>query len=112
MLEGKSFDVDLPHTWNNLDGQDGANGYLRTKGVYTKTLDAVSGVCYLEVLAANSVAEVELNGEKLCRHEGGYSAFWVELTGKLNAPTKLRISVDNSLSDAVYPTMADFTFCG
>ena len=112
MLEGKSFDVDLPHTWNNLDGQDGANGYLRTKGVYTKTLDAVSGVCYLEVLAANSVAEVELNGEKLCRHEGGYSAFWVELTGKLNAPAKLRISVDNSPSDAVYPTMADFTFYG
>lgn len=112
MLDGKSFDVDLPHTWNNLDGQDGANGYLRTKGVYTKTLDAVSGVCYLEVLAANSVAEVELNGEKLCRHEGGYSAFWVELTGKLNAPAKLRISVDNSPSDAVYPTMADFTFYG
>ena len=111
-LDGKTYDVDLPHTWNNIDGQDGTNGYLRTKGVYSKTLDPREGVCYLEVLAANSVAEVYLDGVKLCSHEGGYSAFWTELTGKLGRQAKLEIAVDNSPDDAVYPTMADFTFYG
>ena len=34
-LEGKAFAaVDLPHTWNNLDGQDGGNDYHRGIGTY------------------------------------------------------------------------------
>ena len=111
-LEGKTFEVDLPHTWNNIDGQDGKDGYLRTKAVYSKTLAPRAGVCYLEVLAANSVAEVFLDGAKLCTHEGGYSAFWTDLTGMSEKGGKLEISVDNSPNEAVYPTMADFTFYG
>ena len=111
-LEGKTFEVDLPHTWNNIDGQDGKDGYLRTKAVYSKTLAPRAGVCYLEVLAANSVAEVFLDGAKLCTHEGGYSAFWTDLTGMSGKGGKLEISVDNSPNEAVYPTMADFTFYG
>lgn len=111
-LEGKTFEVDLPHTWNNIDGQDGKDGYLRTKAVYSKTLAPRAGVCYLEVLAANSVAEVFLDGAKLCTHEGGYSAFWTDLTGMSEKGSKLEISVDNSPNEAVYPTMADFTFYG
>ena len=111
-LEGKTFEVDLPHTWNNIDGQDGKDGYLRTKAVYSKTLAPRAGVCYLEVLAANSVAEVFLDGAKLCTHEGGYSAFWTDLTGMSEKGGKLEISVDNSSNEAVYPTMADFTFYG
>ena len=111
-LEGKTFEVDLPHTWNNIDGQDGKDGYLRTKAVYSKTLAPQAGVCYLEVLAANSVAEVFIDGAKLCTHEGGYSAFWTDLTGMSEKGGKLEISVDNSPNEAVYPTMADFTFYG
>ena len=111
-LEGKTFEVDLPHTWNNIDGQDGKDGYLRTKAVYSKTLAPRAGVCYLEVLAANSVAEVFLDGAKLCTHEGGYSAFWTDLSGMSEKGGKLEISVDNSPNEAVYPTMADFTFYG
>ena len=111
-LEGKTFEVDLPHTWNNIDGQDGKDGYLRTKAVYSKTLAPRAGVCYLEVLAANSVAEVFLDGATLCTHEGGYSAFWTDLTGMSEKGGKLEISVDNSPNEAVYPTMADFTFYG
>ena len=111
-LDGRTYDVDLPHTWNAIDGQDGKDGYLRTRGVYSKTLEPQNGVCYLEVRAANSVAEVRLDGEKLCSHEGGYSAFWTELTGRLKKAAKLEIAVDNSPNEAVYPTMADFTFYG
>jgi beta-galactosidase len=29
VLKRKSSNVNLPHTWNNLDGQDGGNDYWR-----------------------------------------------------------------------------------
>ena len=37
-LDGKTETVNLPHTWNAFDGQDGTNGYLRTKATYSKEL--------------------------------------------------------------------------
>ena len=111
-LNGVGYDVVLPHTWNNLDGQGAEDTYLRTRGVYSRRLDAYKGVCYLEVEAANSVAEVYIDGQKILRHAGGYSAFWTELTGKIGNGAKLEIAVDNSPADEVYPTMADFTFYG
>ena len=30
--------VNLPHTWNNLDGQDGGNDYKRGTGWYLKKI--------------------------------------------------------------------------
>lgn len=112
-IDGKTVPVTLPHTWNAYDGQDGANGYLRTRGVYSRTLEPTDGIVYLKVEGANSVAEVILNGEKLYEHAGGYSAFFVPLTGKLiREENLLEIAVDNSANESVYPTMADFTFYG
>ena len=32
--DGKTATVDLPHTWNNLDGQDGGNDYRRGTCTY------------------------------------------------------------------------------
>ena len=33
--KGEEFEtVSLPHTWNNLDGQDGGGDYWRGEGVY------------------------------------------------------------------------------
>lgn len=32
--------VDLPHTWNGTDGQDGGNDYYRGKCAYAKALTA------------------------------------------------------------------------
>ena len=37
-LDVKTETVNLPHTWNAFDGQDGTNGYLRTKATYSKEL--------------------------------------------------------------------------
>ena len=31
--------VNLPHTWNGIDGQDGGNDYLRTVASYFKTIE-------------------------------------------------------------------------
>lgn len=105
--------VDLPHTWNNLDGQDGTNGYVRDCATYRKQLEGTDGTVFLEVLAANSVAKVFVNGVEAARHRGGYSAFYVDLTGRLvRAQNELVIEVSNAADEAVYPTMADFTFYG
>lgn len=39
--EGKEAElVNLPHTWNSVDGQDGGDDYFRGKGVYEKTFAA------------------------------------------------------------------------
>lgn len=108
--------VDLPHTWNGNDGQDGGNDYYRGKCFYVKTLnrgDLPEGPCvYLELNGANSSAEVYLNGKKLAVHHGGYSTFRVNLTADLQAENVLAVAVDNSPNDSVYPQMADFTFYG
>lgn len=66
---------------------------------------------WLEPQGAAHTAEVFLNGEKLCRHEGGYSTFRVKLE-PLQEENTLVVSVDNSDNDRVYPQKADFTFYG
>ena len=57
-------------------------------------------------------AEIYLNGEKISRHEGGYSTFRVEITERLEEENTLVVSVDNSNNTTVYPQTADFTFYG
>lgn len=110
---GKEISVNLPHTWNNLDGQDGKDGYYRGLGRYKKVLGQADGNVYLDINGANSVCKVYLNNEVLAVHKGGYSSFRVNLTGKLNNnENNLIVDVDNSLDDEIYPAMADFTFYG
>ena len=35
--EGEEF-IDLPHTWNAVDGQDGGNDYFRGACLYVKNI--------------------------------------------------------------------------
>ena len=107
--------VTLPHTWNNLDGQDGGNDYYRGKCTYRKTIlkkDLPLGEeHYLEINGANLSSVVYLNGDKLKNHDGGYSTYRVRLKD-LRDENILEVTVDNSPSDRVYPQTADFTFYG
>ena len=108
--------VTLPHTWNAIDGQDGGNDYYRGTCLYRKSFErpALSDGerVWLEFDGAAHTAEVSLNGKKLTRHEGGYSAFRVDITDAVNEDNLLEVSVDNSDNAAVYPQKADFTFYG
>ncbi len=107
--------VTLPHTWNAADGQDGGNDYYRGTCWYVRELSAEETAgerLFLEVNGAAMTAEVYLNGEKLARHEGGYSCFRVELTEKRKEKNLLEISVSNEENTTVYPQKADFTFYG
>ncbi len=107
-------EVTLPHTWNTPD----TDGSCRFRGtsVYKKHFSLPSlkaeECLFLELNGAAMTAEVFLNGKKLCRHEGGYSTFRVDLTGELMEENNLVITVDNSENETVYPQQADFTFYG
>ena len=108
--------VNLPHTWNAIDGQDGGNDYYRGTCCYAKELTKEdlpdADRYYLELRGANSSADVFVNGTKLAHHDGGYSTWRVDITDSLTDNNIIAITVDNSENDRVYPQMADFTFYG
>ncbi|MBQ7289136.1 MAG: DUF4982 domain-containing protein, partial [Clostridia bacterium] len=108
--------VNLPHSWNAIDGQDGENDYFRGTAYYAKKLskaDLPETDCYyLELRGANSSADVYINGQHLAHHDGGYSTWRVNVTDALVAENLLVIAVDNAPNEQVYPQMADFTFYG
>ena len=108
--------VNLPHSWNAIDGQDGGNDYYRGTGYYAKQLNKYelpkAEKHYLEINGANSSADVYVNGQHLAHHDGGYSTWRVDITEQLKEENLLVIAVDNSANDRVYPQVADFTFYG
>ena len=108
--------VNLPHTWNAIDGQDGGNDLYRGTAFYAKELEKSelpeADLYYLELCGANSSASVYVNGRKLASHDGGYSTWRVNITDALKAKNLIVIEVDNSVNDTVYPQHADFTFYG
>lgn len=107
--------VNLPHTWNGTDGQDGGNDYYRGTCYYVKQLSLADfgdeDEYYLQFDAVNSSAKVYFNGELVAQHDGGYSAFRAKL-GNIQESNLLVVAADNSPNDYVYPQTADFTFYG
>lgn len=114
--DGSEHSVDLPHTWNGDDGQDGGNDYYRGACTYIKHLKkpdfSANGSVYMEFKGVNVSATVYINGEKVCYHDGGYSTFRCNITPYLKDENLIKVEVDNSKNDRVYPQVADFTFYG
>ena len=108
--------VNVPHTWNALDGQDGGADYYRGTCWYLKNLGKITlaenEVAYLEFEGVQSIVYLYFNGKKVAHHEGGFSTWRVNITDLLNDDNEIILSVDNSENDYVYPQMADFTFYG
>lgn len=108
--------VDLPHTWNAIDGQDGGNDYYRGTCIYEKSVekpefDSDERV-YLQFRGVNASATVFLNDEMIGNHNNGYATFRMDVTEKLKEENRIRVEVDNSKNQKVYPQVADFTFYG
>ena len=115
--DGVETRVDVPHTWNAIDGQDGGNDYYRGDCVYRKVFprpafDPAGERVYLEFHGVNASAKVTLNGAQVMTHDGGYSTFRADVTDHLKDENELAVHVDNSVNDRVYPQKADFTFYG
>ena len=108
--------VIIPHTWNNIDGQDGGNDLYRGTAFYAKELEKMdlpkADRYFLEIQGANSSAILYINGKKLANHDGGYSTWRVDITDALEDKNLFVFEVDNSQNDRVYPQNADFTFYG
>ena len=113
-----AYFVNVPHSWNAIDGQDGAGDFHRGLCYYVKSLsfeDLPEGEkLFLEIQGANASADLYVGGKHLCHHDGGYSTWRVDVTEQINrtGDTLIVIGVDNSPSDSVYPQVADFTFYG
>lgn len=109
-------ELNLPHTWNGEDGQDGGNDYDRRTCYYWKTLKRsdlpAAAVVYLEFEGVNSSADVYVNGKYAAHHDGGYSTWRVNITENLQDHNDILVAVDNTPNQHVYPQMADFTFYG
>ena len=115
--DGTTTTVDLPHTWNARDGQDGGNDYWRGTCIYrtrfaAPQLNTASQQVWIQFDGVNASAHVVLNGSPVCNHDGGYSTFRANITELLRDENELTVEVDNSKNDRVYPQKADFTFYG
>ncbi|GJM25825.1 MAG: beta-galactosidase [Phycisphaerae bacterium] len=110
--------VDLPHTLNASDGQDGGGDYRRTTTAYLRRIaipvQSEGRRVFLRIGAANIVARVLVNGQAIGVHRGGFSAFVFELTGAVRwgQLNDLMVFVNNAPDKSVPPYSADFTFFG
>ncbi len=116
-FDGKPLEVQVPHTWNAVDGQDGGNDYKRGTCEYTRQLtlpdyDPEQEEVWLVFHGVNASATVYINGHELGKHDGGYSTFRFPLSGTAEKENELKVLVDNGVNDRVYPQKADFTFYG
>ena len=113
-----AYYVNIPHTWNAIDGQDGGGDYWRGTCAYVKALspeDLPEGErLFIEIQGANSSADLYVSGKHVAHHDGGYSTWRADVTDMISrsGDTLIVIMVDNSANDHVYPQVADFTFYG
>lgn len=109
--------IDVPHTWNAQDGQDGGGNYRRGAGWYRRTLRlgrTLEGKrLYLQFDGASMKADVYVNGRHLGTHVGGFARFRFDATDafELRTDNVIAVRVDNS-NFGIPPTNADFTFFG
>jgi len=110
--------VNLPHTWNNLDGQAGVKNYYRGMGWYRKHYTPDKSLadrhCFLKFDGAFSVTDVYVNGGFVGEHRGGFAAFVFDITPYLNlgADNVIAVKVNNAMNADIPPLSADFTFFG
>jgi len=124
--------LDLPHTWNAADGQDGpATPYYRGIGWYRKHVMIPSTLAgqriYLQFDGSNIITDVYLNGKQAGTHAGGFAAFRFDVTDlvTLGGDNVIAVKVNNAAgADSNYapitssptsnvpPLSADFTFFG
>jgi len=115
-IDSKWDFVNLPHTWNAIDAQDGGNDYFRGTAIYAKELTKEelpeADRYYIEIRGANSSADLYVNGKKYAHHDGGYSTWRCDITEEIGLKTMIVLAVDNAPNEKVYPQVADFSFYG
>ncbi len=110
--------VTLPHTWNNLDGQDGGNNYYRGIGWYRRHYyvpDNLTGhELFIKFDGANYTTDLYVNGLFVGEHRGGFAAFVWDVTPYIiiGGDNVLAVEVDNASDLAAVPQSGDITWDG
>ncbi len=110
-------EVNLPHTWNT-DALSGKTDYYRGLGNYEKSVEVPESwkgkKVFLRFKGVNAVANVFINGKHALEHRGGYTAFVVDLTGRVNYGKKntILVRVNNAIQLDVMPLVGDFNMYG
>jgi beta-galactosidase len=122
--ENPSFDdsswesIELPHTWNALDGENGGNDYYRGIGWYRKHYtigsEHLGKRVYLFFESVGIAADVYCNGVNIGHHDGAYAAFCFDITSAVifGADNVIAVKVNNSSSLNIAPLSGDFTKWG
>jgi beta-galactosidase len=110
--------VNLPHTWNNLDGQDGGGNYYRGAAWYRRHFKPGSQLAgrslFLKFDGAATTADVFVNGTLAGTHKGNFAAFCFDVTSLLHVGQDniIAVRVDNAATEDIAPLSADFTVFG
>lgn len=110
--------IDLPHTWDNRDGEDGGDNYYRGVGWYRNHFTVKKHFAkrrfFLKFDGGFSVADVWINGHFLGEHRGGFAAFVFDATPfvRVGKDNVIAVKVNNAYNPDIPPLSADFTFFG
>ena len=118
--------TNIPHTWNNEDGQNGnghrlgmktIHGYYRGPAAYKKNFEipasAESKRVFIKFQGVSSVAQVCVNGKFVGEHFGAFTAFCFEITDMVKPGQNfLQVKASNAYRDDVPPLSGDFVTFG
>lgn len=110
--------IDLPHTYNAIDGQNGGDDYYRGAGWYRKQITAPSGwssqQVFLQFDGASLKTDVFLDGALVGSHLGGFERFRVDLTDHLDfgQSQTLALRISNAPISDLAPQSGDYTVNG
>lgn len=105
----KWSEVEIPHTWNNIDMQQKVNSFYEGVAYYRKNYtfpDEWKGKrLFLRFEGVGSCAEVYVNGKLVASHKGGYSAFACEIQNevKFGESNEIIVKADNKSRPDVIP---------
>jgi beta-galactosidase len=109
--------VNIPHTWNAIDGANGFDYYAGAcwyRKEFFLAPSAKGNKVFIEFNGSNSITDVYVNEKYAGQHKGGYSTFRFDITETVEYGGKnlIAVKVNNTVVDDVYPQRADFTFYG
>jgi beta-galactosidase/beta-glucuronidase len=103
--------VTIPHSYNALDGHTAH--YYRGKGYYYKVINIskqqLTRPAYILFEGVAQQAWIYVNGHQATYHQGGYNAFYVELTPWIQAGDNvIAVTCDNHEDIDLPPVNSDF----
>jgi beta-galactosidase len=111
--------LNLPHTWDIADGQDGPQTtYYEGIGWYRSYFAVASTNAglhfFLKFDGAFLVSDVWVNGTYLGEHQGGFGAFVFDVTTNIlvGMTNLIAVKLNNSVNDNIPPIEGDFTHWG